>query len=312
MDLDAFTVTGHTWRERLSNEEGLGADGVREHQIILSKPKRSFSGIDVLRGNFFDSAVVKISGMESKQLDRFDDKVSFVLYYENEEQANRELLNITLLDNLKAKRTLPIVRLRQMAAYNTSDPSWLAAGDDFDRLFDRMVEEGALRLTVVISGQGPEAYGMPEMMTPMQHINADRKLRRLVTLISDGRYSGVTQGAAIGHMTPEALHGGGLLYLEDADLLHLQFRNKRIVLLDPERFEQGALAPYAGELQRDRDALGRSRADRIRLRQRSVAASNRLRDCSDASRGVVPMGVALEAELDWRKAPNELFKTETV
>ncbi|HZG86005.1 dihydroxy-acid dehydratase [Paenibacillus sp.] len=305
LDLDAFTVTGQSWRERLSDEKGLGADGVRENRIILSTPKRSFSGIDVLRGNFFDTAVVKISGMESKQLDRFDDKVSFVLYFENEEQANRELLNINLLDNLKAKRTLPIARLRQMAAYNTSDPSWLDASEEYDRLFDRMVDEGALRLTVVISGQGPEAYGMPEMMTPMQHINADRKLRRLVTLISDGRYSGVTQGAAIGHMTPEALHGGGILYLADADILHLQFRSKHIVLLDPERFEQGGISPYSGDLRKDRDALGRSRMDNIRMRQRGVAASNRLRDCSDASRGVVPMGVALEAELDWRQAPNE-------
>lgn len=64
---------------------------------------------------------------------------------------------------------------------------------------------------------------MPEMMTPLQHINADRRLRKLATLISDGRYSGVTQGAAIGHMTPEAMHGGGILFLENADVLHLIF-----------------------------------------------------------------------------------------
>ncbi|TLS53873.1 dihydroxy-acid dehydratase [Paenibacillus antri] len=300
MDLDALTVTGQSWKERLSFEKGLSAEGVRENRIILSTPKRSFSGVDVLRGNFFDSAVVKISGMESKQLDRFDSKVSFVLYYENEEQANRELLNVKLIDNLKINRTLPMARLRQMAAFNAADPSYYEAMTDYDSLFDCMVEEGVMRLTVVISGQGPEAFGMPEMMTPMQHINADRRLRKLVTLISDGRYSGVTQGAAIGHMTPEALHGGGILYLEDADVLRLQLRNKQIILLDPNQFELGHIVPYSGDLQRDRGALGQSRIESIRLRQRSVAASNRLRDCSDASRGVVPMGVLKEAELSWK------------
>ena len=51
---------------------------------------------------------------------------------------------------------------------------------------------------------------MPEMFTAMQHINSNHKLKRLAVLISDGRYSGVTYGAAIGHVTPEAWNGGGL------------------------------------------------------------------------------------------------------
>ena len=71
---------------------------------------------------------------------------------------------------------------------------------------------------VVISGQGPEAFGMPEMFTPMQHINANRALRKLAALISDGRYSGTTCGAAIGHVTPEAINGGCIGLLETGDL----------------------------------------------------------------------------------------------
>ena len=55
-----------------------------------------------------------------------------------------------------------------------------------------------MKLGIVISGQGPVAFGMPEMFTPMQHINANRAMRKLATLISDGRYSGVVD---VSHMT---------------------------------------------------------------------------------------------------------------
>src|SRR5690606_3707021 len=62
MDLDAMTVTGTTWRARLEDTQGLSAAGVSENPVILAKPRRSISGVDVLQSNWFESAVVKISG----------------------------------------------------------------------------------------------------------------------------------------------------------------------------------------------------------------------------------------------------------
>jgi dihydroxy-acid dehydratase len=301
MDLDAPTVTGQTWRERLSNTEGLSADGVTENRIILSKPRRSFSGVDVLSSNFFNNAVVKISGMPTKQLNHFDDKAAFVLYYENEEEANRHLLDVNLLNDLRNRRLFPLEHMKQMAVHNATVAYDQLQGTEYDELFDRMISEEWLRLAVIISGQGPEAFGMPEMFTPMQHINADRQLKRLTTLISDGRYSGVTFGAAVGHITPEAFHDGGMLYVEEGDLLYLQFRHKRIDLLDSAAFAAGTLTPYCGDLRSERKELGAVRLEKLRKRQKMVAASNRLRDCTDASRGVVPMGVALEADIPWRR-----------
>jgi dihydroxy-acid dehydratase len=299
MDTDAPTVTGHTWMERLADTRNLSADGVKENQIILSKPRRSFSGIDVLRSNFFDNAVVKISGMPTKQLNHFDDKAAFVLYFENEEEANHLLLDVNLLDRLKERKIFAIEHMKQMARHNASVPMTDLQGLSYDDLFDQMTANEWMRIAVIISGQGPEAFGMPEMMTPMQHINAHRQLKRLTTLISDGRYSGVTYGAAIGHVTPEAFHNGRLLYLQDGDLLHLQFRQKRIDLLDPAKFELGMLSPFTGDLGKERSVLGLSRMEKLRKRQKWVAASNRMRDCSNASRGVVPMGVVLEADMPW-------------
>ncbi|WP_127586735.1 dihydroxy-acid dehydratase domain-containing protein [Paenibacillus koleovorans] len=299
MELDAPTVTGQTWRERLSNTEGLSADGVTDNPIILSKPRRKFSGIDVLRGNFFHNAVVKISGMPTWQLDQFDEKIAFVLYYENEGDANQQLLDVNVLERLKGSGLFRMEHLKQMAVHNSAVSIEELHDASYEELFDRMVRDESLKIAVIISGQGPEAFGMPEMFTPMQHINAHRQLKRITTLISDGRYSGVTFGAAIGHMTPEAYHDGGILYLQNGDLLNLQFRKKTIDLMDPEQFASGKLVGYTGDIRMERKLLGQTRMDHLRKRQKQVAASNRLRDCTDASRGVVPMGVALDADLKW-------------
>ncbi|MFC7392237.1 dihydroxy-acid dehydratase [Scopulibacillus cellulosilyticus] len=295
MDVDALTVTGQTWKERLSDPEGLSADGVKDNPIILSKPRRKFSGVDVLRGNFFESAVVKISGMPTRQLDQFDEKVSFVIYFENEEEANNQLLNQQFLDELRDQKAFREAHLQQMWAHNQPETYSEALSLTYNELFDRMLKDEILKLSIIIAGQGPEAFGMPEMFTPMQHINANRKLQRLATLISDGRYSGVSYGAAIGHMTPEAYHGGGILYLEQGDLLHLRFRSKRIELLDPKSFEKGMINEYQGNLKSDRKFIGEQRKTNMRKRQRTVAASNRLIGCTDASEGVVPEAVKMDA-----------------
>jgi dihydroxyacid dehydratase/phosphogluconate dehydratase len=304
MDVDAMTVTGQTWKERLSNTENLSADGVKDNQMILSKPQRAFSGVDVLRGNFFESAVVKISGMSTKLLDQFDEKVSFVLYFENEMAANEQLLNENLLDELRERKGFRFEHLLNMWKHNQPETFHESADLDYDALFKRMVQDKILRLSIIIAGQGPEAFGMPEMFTPMQHINANREVQAIATLISDGRYSGVSYGAAIGHMTPEANRDGGLLFLQEGDLLHLRFRTKRMELLDPTEFANGKLELYQGDLKVDRAEIGKQRKAVIKQRQRMIAASNRFVGCTDASEGVVPLAVKEDAEIPFFQTRN--------
>lgn len=301
MDVDALTVTGESWRTRLSRKEGLSAGEVKENPIILSRPRRSFSGVDVLKGNFFESAVVKISGMTTPQLDAFDKKIAVVLYYENEEAANHSLLDPELLEKMKRDRLFVREDLLAVLKYNA--PELYSRWQDrcVDDLFDHMVEAGVLKIAVVIAGQGPVAYGMPEMFTPMQHINANRKLKRLVTVISDGRYSGVTYGAAIGHMTPEASQGGGILYLKTGDLLHLDLRGKEICWIDRPSLEAGMVTSDFAVVKEERRRLGEERLKTIRHRCRRVAAANRMGGHRDASAGVVPQAVWEEATLDYRE-----------
>lgn len=300
MDLDTPTVTGCTWRERLVQTDSLPADNVKDNQVILSKPKRAFSGVDVLTGNFFETAVVKISGMTTLQLDQFDKKVAFVLYFENEDEAIRNLLDAELLIKLKENRSFShenmIALLRENAPSQYDE--WRA--DDYDTLFDKMVKDAVLKIAIIVSGQGPVAFGMPEMFTSMQHINANRQLKRLATLISDGRYSGVTYGAAIGHMTPEAKEGGGILYLETGDLLYLSLRERKIDFIDEASFRRGTMEFEFEQTKAQRTDLAQTRMNLINKRQRLVAASNRMVGHTDAANGVVPIAVAEEAILDYK------------
>ncbi|NEU30841.1 dihydroxy-acid dehydratase [bacterium LRH843] len=301
MDVDAPTVTGTTWRERLVKTDSLSADNVKDNPVILSKPRRPFSGVDVLTGNFFESAVVKISGMTTPQLDQFDKKVAFVLYFENEDEANRNLLDSSLLAKLKEDKKFSHENMLALLKENAPSHYDEWKNDDYETLFDKMVEESVLKIAIIVSGQGPEAFGMPEMFTPMQHINANRKLKRLATLISDGRYSGVTYGAAIGHMTPEAKAGGGILYLQTGDLLYLGLRNREIQFVDAAKLREGTLEYKFDHIRTERAALAEERLASIRKRQRLVAASNRMVGHTDAANGVVPLAVAEVAELDYKK-----------
>ncbi|QIZ09309.1 dihydroxy-acid dehydratase [Priestia megaterium] len=298
MDLDAPTVTGTTWGERLVKQSHLSADLVEKDRVILSSPRRPFSGVDVLTGNFFESAVVKISGMSTPQLNSFDQKVNFVLYFENEEAANHSLLDSQFLEDIKRTQKFCHEHLLAVLKHNDPDNFVELSILPYNELFDQMVEFGALKLTVVISGQGPDAFGMPEMYTPMQHINANRKLKKLVTIVSDGRYSGVTLGAAVGHVTPEALQDGGILYLQTGDLLFIDLSGKQIHFINPESFLKGKL-DFNGfsEVKIVRQKVASDRIKAIKKRKLRVATSNHLTGHTDAAHGVVPISVYEAADI---------------
>ncbi|WHX42676.1 dihydroxy-acid dehydratase [Mesobacillus sp. AQ2] len=302
MDQDAPTVAARTWRERLAITRSLQAANVKENPVILSTPRRAFSGVDVLQGNFFESAVVKISGMPTSQLDQFDDKLAFVLYFENEDDANRSLLDSSLLNRLKMDKLFDHNLLLETLKYNNKQEYERLKGETYEKLFDEMAEKGILKISVVISGQGPVAFGMPEMFTPMQHINANRVMKKLATIISDGRYSGVTYGAAIGHMTPEAYEGGGVGFLQTGDVVHLQLRRRRIDFVDrAQLFAGNVVHAFSDTLKDDRQLLAEERKQLMKARQKLVAASNRMYGHTDAANGVVPLAVAEDAVLDYKK-----------
>lgn len=83
---------------------------------------------------------------------------------------------------------------------------------------------------VVIRYEGPAGGpGMREMLSPTSAI-AGMGLDKDVALITDGRFSGATRGAAIGHVCPEAASGGLIAYVKDGDIISIDIPNHRITL----------------------------------------------------------------------------------
>ena len=78
---------------------------------------------------------------------------------------------------------------------------------------------------VVIRGEGPKGGpGMQEMLAPTAYI-IGAGLGEQVALITDGRFSGATHGACIGHVSPEAAEGGLIGLIKDGDEIHIDIPN---------------------------------------------------------------------------------------
>ena len=113
---------------------------------------------------------------------------------------------------------------------------------------------------VVIRYEGPKGGpGMREMLSPTSAI-AGMGLDKSVALITDGRFSGATKGASIGHVSPEAAEGGIIALVEEGDIIFidipagilelsvseeiLEERRKKLVILEP-KIKDGYLYRYS-------------------------------------------------------------------
>jgi dihydroxy-acid dehydratase len=84
---------------------------------------------------------------------------------------------------------------------------------------------------VVIRYEGPKGGpGMREMLNPTSAIMG-MGLGDSVALITDGRFSGATRGACIGHVSPEAAAGGPIAFVEDGDRIRIDIPNRTVDLL---------------------------------------------------------------------------------
>ncbi len=121
---------------------------------------------------------------------------------------------------------------------------------------------------VIVRYEGPRGGpGMREMLSPTAAL-AGMGLDSSCALITDGRFSGVSRGASIGHVSPEAASGGLLAYAEDGDMISIDIPAHRIELLvgedelkrRRERTGSKKLRPVSGYLKRYRALV--SSADR--------------------------------------------------
>lgn len=291
MDLDAPTVVSRSWRERLAEmETPVSANLPEERAVIRTKPIRDISGTDLLRGNFFSSCTLKVAGMATEQYDRFNGQVFVVRYYENEAECNRELQSGRFVEKLSAQPELTPELLERLRKVNGG-----GSKDDIRT----MIENGTVAFAFVIAGQGPKAFGMPEMFAPSQYLRHHGVLERTSILMTDGRYSGVTKGACIGHVTPEAYEGGAIGLLENGDILWMRLDKGRIDLLDKEAFLEGEVTVLEAAPVDARSKLIAERRTRMENRRRQVAACSLMDHVTNAEYGVVPDSVNQRAVLPW-------------
>ena len=107
--------------------------------------------------------------------------------------------------------------------------------DAIKAIHDGKVQPGDV---VVIRYEGPKGGpGMPEMLAPTSAIMG-MGLGSKVALITDGRFSGGTRGACIGHISPEAASGGPIAIIKEKDEIEIDIANRKINLnIDQKTFD---------------------------------------------------------------------------
>ncbi|HPX03239.1 MAG TPA: dihydroxy-acid dehydratase [Synergistaceae bacterium] len=109
---------------------------------------------------------------------------------------------------------------------------------------------------VVIRYEGPRgAPGMREMMMTTDAL-VGIGMGQDVFVLTDGRFSGFTEGAAIGHISPEAAVGGIIAIVEEGDMIRIDIPGRRIDLLLPEETIKERLSEWKLPLKKSRGILG--------------------------------------------------------
>ena len=94
-----------------------------------------------------------------------------------------------------------------------------------DALLAKKINDGAV---VVIRYEGPKGGpGMKEMLNPTAIITG---MGLKVALLTDGRFSGATRGACIGHVAPEAMDGGPIALVHNGDIISINIPNRKLTL----------------------------------------------------------------------------------
>ena len=112
-----------------------------------------------------------------------------------------------------------------MLVYSGKAKCYSSEEDAVNAIMEGEIHDGDV---VVIRYEGPKGGpGMQEMLNPTAAI-VGRGLK--VGLITDGRFSGASRGACIGHVSPEAMDGGPIALIEDGDIIDIDIPNRKLEL----------------------------------------------------------------------------------
>jgi dihydroxy-acid dehydratase len=252
LKLDCPTVTGKTMRENVA-EYDIRADSVGQEALelaaVTAHGTRNNEGMSVER------TVSSIRELSNEQLG-FD---PYDCVREVDNAYSQEGGLVILFGNLAPQGGIVKTAGVRPEMMKHSGPAVIFESEPeaYDGIVKGQVKAGDV---VVIRREGPRGGpGMQEMLAPTSAIRAV-DLDASVALITDGRFSGGTAGACIGHVSPEAVVGGPIGLLEPGDVIEIdipegklnvrltdeQLAQRKAKWTPPEpRFKTGYLAKYA-------------------------------------------------------------------
>jgi dihydroxy-acid dehydratase len=102
--------------------------------------------------------------------------------------------------------------------------------DALDAILKGSVEPGSV---IILRYEGPRGSGMPEILATTEALVTIPALSN-TAIVTDGRFSGATRGACIGHVSPEASRGGPIALIENGDLISIDIPSRKLSVIDCE------------------------------------------------------------------------------
>lgn len=175
---------------------------------------------ELLKGNFLDTDVITVSGEKlSENLKSVEIKSHDVI--RPLENPYSKVGGLAILFGNIARRGCVVKRSavdESMLRHSGPARVFNSEDDAIKAIYGRKINKGDV---VVIRYEGPKGGpGMREMLNPTSAL-AGMKLDKEVALITDGRFSGASRGASIGHVSPEAALGGEIGIIEEGDIIEI-------------------------------------------------------------------------------------------
>ncbi len=183
---------------------------------------------ELARGNYIDTSALTVTGTVADRIADCKNTPDGIVLHSIDDPIRKDGGIAVLFGNLAEEGA--VVKQGAVAAhmmvytgkakvYNSEEEATAA-------IFGGQIKEGDV---VVIRYEGPKGGpGMREMLTPTAALSG---MNLSVALITDGRFSGATRGAAIGHVSPEAAAGGLIGLVEEGDTIFIDIPNRKLELV---------------------------------------------------------------------------------
>jgi dihydroxy-acid dehydratase len=183
---------------------------------------------ELSKKNLLDLSVTTVSGTQKERIEQANDADGTVI--RKIDNPFRETGGLAVLNGNLAPKGAVVKRgaiAEHMMTVTGTAKVFDSEQEAVDAILSGQIKGGDI---VIIRYEGPKGGpGMPEMLAPTAAI-AGMGLDGEVALITDGRFSGASRGAAVGHVSPEAAAGGLIAYVQDGDVIHIDIPNGKIEL----------------------------------------------------------------------------------